>query len=109
MKVHLIKWKSVEGFILNHARSKVSFEGFKESIKQADWNSINDVQQTFASADLISNNRIVFNIGGNNYRMICAFWFGPKMVHLYLKWIGTHAEYTKLCSRNLQYSIDKFS
>lgn len=60
MKVHLIKWKSVEDFIAGHARSKVSFERFKESVKSADWGSINDVQQTFGSADLINNNPIVF-------------------------------------------------
>ena len=46
MRVHLIKWKSVDEFIVKHARSKISFEGFKEGIKHADWNSINDIQQT---------------------------------------------------------------
>jgi len=121
MRVHLIKWKSVEDFVSAHARSKVSFEIFKEKVKHADWESINDIQNTFNSADTLKNNRIVFNIGGNNYRMICSYWFGPKMVHLYLKpafaerslasagrWIGTHAEYTKLCNNNLQYTIDEY-
>ncbi len=109
MKVHVIKWKSIEQFVLDHARSKVSFEKFKESINRADWESIKDVQNTFGAADLIGNNRIVFNIGGNNYRLICGFWFGPKMVHLYVKWIGTHATYSKLCKQNLQYTVDDFS
>jgi len=109
MKVHVIKWKSVEEFVFKHARSKVSFQKFREIIKKADWESINDVQETFGTADLISNNRIVFNIGGNNYRIICGFWFGPKMMHLYVKWIGTHAEYSKLCKQNLQFTVDDFS
>jgi len=109
MKVHLIKWKSIDEFVVKHARSKVSFEGFKEGIKRADWNSINDVHQTFGSADMIDNSRLVFNIGGNNFRLICSYWFGPHMVHLYIKWIGTHAEYTKLCKHKLQFSIDDFS
>jgi len=108
LRVHLIKWKSVEDFVLAHARSKVSFEKFKEKIKHADWESINAIQNTFNSADILKNNRIVFNIGGNNYRMICSYWFGPRMVHLYLKWIGIHAEYTKLCNNNLQYTIDEY-
>ena len=109
MRVHLIKWKSVDEFVVKHAQSKISFEGFKEGIKRADWNSINDVKQTFGSADMIDNNRLVFNIGGNKFRLICSYWFGPNMVHLYVKWIGTHAEYTKLCKQNLQYSIDDFN
>lgn len=107
MKVHLIKWKSIEDFFAVNARSKVSFERFKETIKHAaDWESINDVKQTFGTADPIGNDRIVFNVGGNNYRLICSFWFGPRMVHLYVKWIGTHAAYTKICKENLQYTID---
>ena len=60
------------------------------------------------AADIIENERIVFNIGGNNYRLICAYWFGPGMVHLYVKWIGTHAEYNRLCDLGLQSSIDNF-
>jgi mRNA interferase HigB len=106
MRVHLIKWKSIDDYISVHARSKVSFEVFKEKIKHANWKTINDIHNTFGSADIIKNNRIVFNIGGNNYRIICSYWFGPRMVHLYLKWIGTHAEYTILCNHNAQYTID---
>lgn len=109
MKVHLIKWRSIDEFVVKHARSKTSFEKFKETVKSADWHTINDLQQTFGAADIIDNERIVFNIGGNNFRLICGYWFGPTMVHLYVKWIGTHAEYTKLCDQNLQYTIDNFS
>ncbi len=78
MKVHIIKWKSIEEFVFEHARSKVSFEKFRASIKKVDWKSINDVQETFGTADLISNDRMVFNIGGNNYRLICGFGLDPR-------------------------------
>ena len=108
MRIHIIKWKSIEIFCEKHARSKVSFYFFKEAINRANWDSINDIRKTFRSADLIDNKRIVFNIGGNNYRLICTIWFGPKMVHLYIKWIGTHAEYSKLCKQKLQFTIDVF-
>lgn len=96
-------------FFRVHARSKVSFERFNEIIKNADWESIHNVNRTFGAADLIKNDRRVFNVGGNNYRVICAYWFGPRMVHLYVKWIGTHGEYTKLCKENLQYTVDLYS
>ncbi|MFZ9847108.1 MAG: type II toxin-antitoxin system HigB family toxin [Flavobacteriales bacterium] len=39
---------------------------------------------------------MVFNIGGNNYRLICGYAFGKKFIHLYIKFIGTHAEYDKI-------------
>lgn len=40
--------------------------------------------------------------------MICQYWFGASRVHLYVKWIGTHAEYTKLCNKDKQYTIDDY-
>ena len=54
------------------------------------------------------SNRVVFNIGGNNYRMICRYQFGISKVHLFVKWIGTHAEYTKLCNDGKQYDINGY-
>lgn len=66
---------------------------------------------SFATADNIGNgtNRIVFNIGGNNYRLICKYVFGDKQVHLFVCWIGTHAAYTELCKQNKQYFILNYS
>ena len=54
--------------------------------------------ETFPSADLLGDGteKVIFDIGGNNYRIICKYWFSRDDVHLYVKWIGTHAEYDKL-------------
>ncbi|MFM7359336.1 MAG: type II toxin-antitoxin system HigB family toxin, partial [Sediminibacterium sp.] len=54
-----------------------------------------DIQQTFASADLLrrGSNRVVFYIGGNHFRVIGKHQFGWSNVHLFIKWIGTHKEY----------------
>ncbi|RYF91432.1 MAG: type II toxin-antitoxin system HigB family toxin, partial [Chitinophagaceae bacterium] len=49
--------------------------------------------------------RVVFDIGGNKYRMICKYAFGDKQVHLFICWIGTHAAYTQLCKKGQQYNI----
>ncbi|WP_298608866.1 type II toxin-antitoxin system HigB family toxin [uncultured Spirosoma sp.] len=56
------------------------------------------MKDTFGAADLLGNgtNRIVFDIGGNYYRMICKYAFGKNQVHLFVCWIGAHAEYVKL-------------
>jgi len=79
-------------------------------IEKADWNSPKDMIDTFGNADILGNGteRIVFNIGGNRYRMICSYYFGNKNIHLYINWIGTHAEYNKICDANLQYTINKY-
>ena len=108
MKVSLIKRKSIEDFALQNARSRSSFRIWLTLLKQADWNEPGDIADTYGSADLLGNgsNRVVFDIAGNNYRMICKYHFGITRLHLYIKWIGTHAEYTDLCDNNEQYTVN---
>lgn len=108
MKVRLVKKKSIENFVLQHADSRSPFSRWLALLKWADWKTPADIAATYGSADLLGNNsnRVVFNIGGNNYRMICKYHLGIKNVHLYVKWIGTHAAYTQLCKDNRQYTIN---
>jgi mRNA interferase HigB len=110
MKVHLIKKQSIEDFARNNERSKSSFEVWLSVIKRVDWNEPKDMVATFNSSDILgkSSKRVVFNIGGNNFRLICKYHFGETKVHLFVKWIGTYAEYTKLCNENKQYDIEAF-
>jgi mRNA interferase HigB len=110
MKVRLIKRKSIEDFTKQNARSRNSFRLWLTLLKQADWNEPKDIAATFGSMDLLGNgtNRVVFDIAGNNYRMICKYHFGITAIHLYIKWIGTHAEYTELCNKQEQYFVDLY-
>lgn len=108
MKVHLIKKKTIIDFISSHGNSTHDFENWIALLSIADWNDPNDMVKLFPSADILGNgfNRVVFNIGGNKYRIITSYYFGLKTVRLYIKWIGTHASYTKICKQNKQYFID---
>lgn len=110
MKVHLIRKESIEGFVLDHARSKSSFEEWRRKLKSANWVSPESIRETYPTVDFLGNGspRVVFDVGGNNYRMICKYVFGSSYVRLYVSWIGTHAEYTHLCKRGLQYSVNQF-
>lgn len=107
MKVHLIRKESIEEFVRHNAQSRTSFSEWLTKLKYADWEIPADIQETFPSTDLLGNssNRAVFNIGGNNYRIICKYAFGDKQVHLFVSWIGTHAGYDKLCEAGKQYSV----
>lgn len=110
MKVRLIKKKSIVDFAFQNARSRSSFRLWLTFLKMADWAEPGDISKTFISADLLGNgsDRVVFDLAGNNYRMICKYHFGVTKVHLYIKWIGTHAEYTKLCDDNKQYKVNSY-
>ena len=110
MRVRLIKRKSIEDFVKKNAQSRTSFRIWLTIVMQADWTTVADMKQTFGSADLLGNGsyRVVFNIGGNTYRMICSYHFGETWVYMYVKWIGTHAAYDTLCSKNGQYTVNQY-
>ena len=110
MKIHLIKKQSIEDYVSRNARSRASFEIWLSIIRRVDWNEPNDIISTFKSADILGKDseRVIFNIGGNNYRLICKYHFGNLKVHLFVKWVGTHAEYTKLCNVGKQFDIDSY-
>jgi len=107
MKVHLIRKETIEDFVEANPQSRLPFESWNKIIKEADWLSSNDIKTSFNSVDLLGkgSNRLVFDIGGNNYRMICKYAFGIKKVHLFICWIGTHAEYDKVNKKGEQYTI----
>lgn len=107
MKVHLIRKETVEEFASNNVQSRAALSEWLAKVKFADWNTPAEIQNTFGSADLLGNNsnRVVFDIGGNKYRMICKYAFGDKQVHLFVCWMGTHAQYDKLCNQDEQYKV----
>ena len=63
-------------------------------VKAAEWSRPNDVKKMFGSADLLSNGRVVFNIGGNKYRLVVAIHYRGKRI--YVRFIGTHKEYDRI-------------
>jgi len=110
MKVRLIKRQTIVDFVKANAQAKEGFDIWMNQLKHANWSNLNDIKNTHNSADLIGNgtNRVIFDIGGNKYRMICSYYVGRTNFHLYINWIGTHTQYDKLCAQNKQFTIDKY-
>jgi len=110
MKVHLIKKGSIEDFVKYNAQSRSAFGDWLTKLKFADWSKPEQIKDTFGSADLLGKgtSRVVFDIGGNNYRMVCKYIFGASQIHLFVCWIGTHAAYTTLCKEQKQYYVNAY-
>lgn len=80
-----------------HANSKVALERWHQKVCQAHWQNFSDMRKDFPSADYVGNQHYVFNIKGNNYRLVVVVMFTPGLV--YIRWVGTHQEYDKIdCS-----------
>ncbi len=112
MRVHLIKKQTIRDYLERNSLRRNTFIDFLTKIRGADWENPNDIRATFSNAnvDILGggSKRVIFDVGGNNYRIICTYYFGENNLHLYINWIGTHAEYDKLCKSNKQYTINDY-
>lgn len=77
-----------------HDTAAEPLNNWHEITKKANWGSFADIKQSFNSVDAVGNNRFVFNIKGNGYRLITLILFKVRTV--FILWVGTHAEYDKL-------------
>lgn len=81
-------------FGLLHSDVAEALNEWYETVKVANWSSFAEMKQTFNSVDYVKNDRYVFNIKGNKYRLIALVFFNVRTV--YIKWVGTHADYDKI-------------
>lgn len=95
--MRIVTFTKIKEFIKKHSDTDVALCDWYFKTKNAEWNSFNDIKQTFNSADYAGNNRFIFNIKGNDYRLVAIIIFASKKV--YIRFIGTHSEYDKInCS-----------
>ena len=97
--MRIVTFLHLKKFIKKHASSDVALRDWYFKTKKSTWYNLSDVKQTFNSVDYIGNNRYVFNIKGNNYRLIAIIIFASKKV--YIRFIGTHAAYDKIDATNI--------
>jgi mRNA interferase HigB len=74
--------------------SKESLEAWHKEVLKADWRNPNQIKEQYRHASVVGNNRIVFNIHGNKYRLIVKINYAAKVV--YIRFVGTHKQYDKI-------------
>nr|ART40009.1 K201 [uncultured bacterium] len=70
-------------------------------MRKAKWKNTAEVKRLYATASVVSAERIVFNIKGNDYRLVVSVDFEKQIV--WIKWIGTHKEYDKVDVKEVKY------
>lgn len=86
-------------FVEKHALSAAPLNRWIEKVTDANWQNHAELKQSFPSADYVKNGRYVFNIGGNNYRLVVVVIFIAGVVNI--RFVGTHAEYDKIDSSTI--------
>lgn len=77
-----------------HPETEQYLKTWFDTVMNSDWKTPNDVKQTFANASILKDNRIVFNIKGNSYRLIAKFNFQKQWI--FIRFIGTHKAYDEI-------------
>lgn len=80
---------------------KSALESWFHEVRQADWKNPADVVRDYANASIVGSERVVFNIKGNDYRLVVAIQYRLKIV--FIKWLGSHADYDKIDVKAVNY------
>lgn len=98
--MRIISVKYLRDFWVLNPDAEQPLKAWHEEAKAAVWQTPQDIKDRYRSASFVGNNRVVFNIKGNDYRLITAVAFRFEAV--YIKFIGTHAEYDRVDARTVE-------
>ncbi|MCT4560678.1 MAG: type II toxin-antitoxin system HigB family toxin [Crocinitomicaceae bacterium] len=79
--------------------SEQQLKAWYHEAKQANWSNPNDIKSQYRSASIVGNNRVVFNICGNKYRLIVQINYQNQWV--FIRFVGTHKEYDQIDAANI--------
>lgn len=92
--MRIVTYKRILEFSRKHPDAENPLNFWYHTTASKEWKTINDIKQTFNSVDYVGNHRFVFNIKGNDYRLIAIISFNAQKV--YIRFIGTHTTYDKI-------------
>ena len=92
--MRVIAKRTLRQFWLCHPDARGPLEASHAEAQAADWAGPQDIKDRFAAASFVAGNRVVFNIGGNRYRLVVQVNYPYRVV--YVRFIGTHAEYDRI-------------
>jgi mRNA interferase HigB len=83
----------IDEFVKRQRRALAPFQAWKAEAAKAVWAKPLDIKNRYASADIRPGNHVIFDIGGNKYRLFVQVSYQLKIVRVV--WVGTHAEYDR--------------
>ena len=84
----------LDKYAKKHAGADSALQRWIDIVEESHWQSHNELKQVFPSADYVGNGRYVFNIQGNNHRLVAIVVFVAGIVKI--RFVGTHAQYDKI-------------
>lgn len=92
--MRIIALGTLRDFWKRHPDAEVPLRAWYAAASRAQWTRPADIKDAYRSASFLANNRVVFNLKGNDYRLVAAVHYNRGM--LYVRFIGTHGEYDRV-------------
>jgi mRNA interferase HigB len=92
--MRIISRKTLVDFWNGHPQSKEPLKAWYKEAEHAHWKSFVEIKRRYGSADPVSDNRVVFNIKGNDFRLVVKIHYNTGII--FIRFVGTHAEYDKI-------------
>ena len=92
--MRIISRRILREFWIKHPDATIPLETWFHDVEQATWNGPADIKNVYRNASFIENNRVVFNIKGNHYRLVVLVIYQHGVI--YIRFVGTHAEYDRI-------------
>lgn len=92
--MRVIAVSTLRRFWARHPDAEQPLKAWYDEARHAAWAAPQDIRKYYASASFVGHNRVVFNIKGNDYRLIVAVAY--RFQAIYIKFVGTHAEYGRV-------------
>lgn len=84
----------IDKFSKKHSNAKGALNAWFNEAENSDWKTSQDIKNRYGSADFLANNKVIFNIKGNHYRLVVKVRYQNGIV--VIDWVGTHSEYDKV-------------
>ena len=97
--MRIIAKKTLKDFWEIHPDSEQQLKSWYQETSKADWSGPNQIKLSYPSASFLAENRVVFNIKGNRYRLIVKINYDYQMI--WIRFVGTHAEYDKIIAKTI--------
>ncbi|MGN0224292.1 MAG: type II toxin-antitoxin system HigB family toxin [Muribaculaceae bacterium] len=92
--MNIVAKKTLVDYYTKHPQAKIALDEWYSKTRKSHWTCFSDVKDTFNSVDSVGNQHYVFNIKGNDFRLIVVIQFKHEFV--YIRFVGTHAEYDRI-------------
>jgi mRNA interferase HigB len=80
---------------------KAALDAWFHEVQRAAWQNSAELKQSYGTASIVTSDRVVFNVKGNDYRLVTAIDYAHQIV--FIKWLGSHSDYDKIDARTVKY------